>query len=344
MATVGHVAVGLASARGFHDGKLPRWPVAVLWSGLALLPDADVVGFSLGVQYSDPWGHRGASHSLMLAIAVGLTIGAAARAVNGRAARTAFFATVALASHGLLDTLTDGGLGCALLWPFDLTRYFAPWRPIPVAPIGLGMISPYGAMVVLVESILFAPLIIYALRGRAFGARPIAVGSTAVWLAAVWMLASTDPVRESVVGALVREDTAFADGFSESAFAGVRETMSAEDVRSLLGEPHGQSWFYPARLKPAQSAANTAVASLGECQAIRFENHIVVWTGAANACRAAEIAPGTPLDAVARALGPPAESCWQYTWSPRGRFHRLRMVCFARERVDAVVRGWASPE
>jgi inner membrane protein len=26
---------------------------------LAMLPDLDVIGFALGVQYGDPWGHRG---------------------------------------------------------------------------------------------------------------------------------------------------------------------------------------------------------------------------------------------------------------------------------------------
>ena len=41
--------------------------------------------------------------------------------------------------------MIDGGLGCALFWPFDLTRYFAPWRPIPVAPIGMDFFSPHGA-------------------------------------------------------------------------------------------------------------------------------------------------------------------------------------------------------
>ena len=41
-----------------------------------------------------------------------------------------------VASHGLLDALTDGGLGAALLWPFSDERFFAPWRPLPVAPIG----------------------------------------------------------------------------------------------------------------------------------------------------------------------------------------------------------------
>ena len=69
-----------------------------------------------------------------------------------------------MASHALLDTLTDGGLGCALFWPFDLTRYFAPWTPLPVSPIGLGYLSPYGLYVAAVEMVLFAPLLGYALR------------------------------------------------------------------------------------------------------------------------------------------------------------------------------------
>jgi hypothetical protein len=51
MATVGHVAVGLAAARAFNDGRQPRWPVAAAWSALALLPDADVIGFPLGIHY-----------------------------------------------------------------------------------------------------------------------------------------------------------------------------------------------------------------------------------------------------------------------------------------------------
>ena len=60
-------------------------------------------------------------------------------------------AALVVASHALLDTLTDGGLGCALFWPFDLTRYFAPWTPLPVSPIGLGYLSPYGLYVATVE-------------------------------------------------------------------------------------------------------------------------------------------------------------------------------------------------
>jgi hypothetical protein len=42
---------------------------------------------------------------------------------------------VITASHGLLDAMTDGGLGVAFFSPFDRTRYFLGWRPIHVSPI-----------------------------------------------------------------------------------------------------------------------------------------------------------------------------------------------------------------
>jgi inner membrane protein len=44
---------------------------------------------------------------------------------------------LATASHGLLDAMTDGGLGVAFFSPFNNARYFLPWRPIRVSPIGV---------------------------------------------------------------------------------------------------------------------------------------------------------------------------------------------------------------
>jgi inner membrane protein len=67
-----------------------------------------------------------------------------------------------LVSHPLLDTLTDGGLGCALLWPFSNERFFAPWTPLPVAPIGRNFLSAEGVRVAVTELILMAPLLAYA--------------------------------------------------------------------------------------------------------------------------------------------------------------------------------------
>ena len=62
-------------------------------------------------------------------------------------------------SHGLLDALTSGGLGVALLWPISDARFFAPWRPIPVARIGAAFLSSRGLRVALTELALFAPAI-----------------------------------------------------------------------------------------------------------------------------------------------------------------------------------------
>jgi inner membrane protein len=139
------------------------------YAALALLPDADVIGFALGVRYADPWGHRGATHSLLFALLVALLVAGVARALRGPALRTGLLALLAVGSHGLLDTFTDGGLGAALLWPFRETRYFAPWHPLPVAPIGAGMLSSRGLYVLAVELVAFLPLWTVALLPRRGG-------------------------------------------------------------------------------------------------------------------------------------------------------------------------------
>jgi inner membrane protein len=57
-------------------------------------------------------------------------------------------------------------MGVALLWPFTTRRYFLPWQPIPVAPIGAALFSPSGLQVAAAELVLFAPLFLYALWPR----------------------------------------------------------------------------------------------------------------------------------------------------------------------------------
>jgi membrane-bound metal-dependent hydrolase YbcI (DUF457 family) len=99
----------------YHDRRDPGWLSMTCWSALSMLPDSDVIGFALGVRYGDPLGHRGATHSLTAGLAGGAVAGLAARATRRPVTRTALIATAVLASHGLLDTLTDGGLGAALL-------------------------------------------------------------------------------------------------------------------------------------------------------------------------------------------------------------------------------------
>ncbi|HET9451318.1 MAG TPA: metal-dependent hydrolase, partial [Aggregicoccus sp.] len=118
-----------------------------------------------------PWGHRGASHSLAFAALLALGIALATHVAGGHSARAGVFAFLALGSHGLLDALTDGGLGAALLWPFSDARLFAPLRPLPVAPIARGMLSSRGLYVLAVEALLFLPAFAYALWPRRAAAR-----------------------------------------------------------------------------------------------------------------------------------------------------------------------------
>jgi inner membrane protein len=59
---------------------------------------------------------------------------------------------LAAASHGLLDAMTNGGLGVAFFAPFDNTRYFLAWRPIEVSPVSFSrFFSGQGAAVLLNE-------------------------------------------------------------------------------------------------------------------------------------------------------------------------------------------------
>src|SRR6185436_12034064 len=126
MPSIGHVALGLCGRRFYEWAVTPRWVAlssAIVWSGVALLPDADVIAFSLGIPYGAPWGHRGATHSLCFAAVFGLVAALVARWARLPVLRTALVAAAVVASHGIADAFTDGGLGSALLWPFSNARF-----------------------------------------------------------------------------------------------------------------------------------------------------------------------------------------------------------------------------
>jgi inner membrane protein len=152
------------------------------YSCLAVLPDLDVVAFRLDVPYAAPFGHRGAAHSLVAGALAGTCVALVVRAAGGRFLRTALLASLAAMSHGVLDAFTDGGRGIALLWPLTDARCFAPWQPIPVAPIGALFHAARGLRCVLVELAWFSPLLVWALWpsasiSSALNARPRSGGS-----------------------------------------------------------------------------------------------------------------------------------------------------------------------
>jgi inner membrane protein len=134
-----HAVPALGIGACFYRPGTPKrvWVAGALCS---VIPDLDVIGFHFGVHYGDFWGHRGFTHSFVFAVllASSVVLVAFRKEVPGlsrRALWTYFF--LATASHGLLDAMTDGGLGVAFFSPFSNTRYFLPWRPIRVSPIGV---------------------------------------------------------------------------------------------------------------------------------------------------------------------------------------------------------------
>lgn len=145
-----HALVPLAAGLALGSRRIPP---RLLVAGMvaAMLPDADVLAFKLGIPYADAFGHRGASHSLAFALLVALLGALAHRSLRTRPRVAMAWLFACVASHPLLDALTDGGLGVALWWPMSEARAFAPMRPIAVSPIGAGFFSERGLAVVLSE-------------------------------------------------------------------------------------------------------------------------------------------------------------------------------------------------
>lgn len=134
--------------------RRPSLGLVVAGCVCTLVPDADVAGFYLGIPYEHPLGHRGFSHSLLFAVLLGLLCAWLWRRFvdpHRPFARLTVFFGLAAASHGVLDALTDGGRGVGFFIPFDNSRYFFPWQPIQVSPIGAAGFFERGWPVLLSE-------------------------------------------------------------------------------------------------------------------------------------------------------------------------------------------------
>jgi inner membrane protein len=113
------------------------------------LPDADSF---LGLRYEHGFGHRGFFHSLAFAALAAAAAAAWVRA--DRPYRTWLLLFVVGASHGVLDAMTDGGLGIAFFAPFTDARVFLPWRPLVCPPIEIApFFSEWGIRVIKSELI-----------------------------------------------------------------------------------------------------------------------------------------------------------------------------------------------
>ena len=149
-----HAIVAVAMGQAFRNKEL-GWRELFLGALCAVVPDLDVIGFHVGIEYGDLWGHRGMTHSLVFA---GLLAGSlVAIGYRGKPATVTaglfLYFFLSTASHGVLDAITSGGLGVAFFSPFDTTRYFFPVRPVLVSPVELNLFfSGRGVRVLISEA------------------------------------------------------------------------------------------------------------------------------------------------------------------------------------------------
>ncbi|MDR1368128.1 MAG: metal-dependent hydrolase [Candidatus Accumulibacter sp.] len=131
-----HTAPILALGAGLGTKHVsPRLLLAAVF--FAIVPDFDVIGFHLGVNYANILGHRGFSHSLFFAFCCGVFGFILAPFLHCRRPTAFFLLFTAVFSHIALDAATSGGFGVAAFWPVSDARYFFPWRPIRVSPLSL---------------------------------------------------------------------------------------------------------------------------------------------------------------------------------------------------------------
>ena len=120
----------------------------------SIIPDVDVIGFGLGIRYGDMLGHRGFTHSLAFAVALAaLATVTLFQHSHGSPLVIFFYLFLSTLSHPLLDALTNGGLGVGFFAPFSNKRYFFPYRPIEVSPIGISSFFSYRGFEVLLSEL-----------------------------------------------------------------------------------------------------------------------------------------------------------------------------------------------
>jgi inner membrane protein len=167
---ISHPAVLMAFHPAFRKYQFSSttWIAAAICS---IVPDFDVIGFRFGISYGDVLGHRGLTHSIFFAIVLATIISFVIQ--QKPKLGTFLFLFLCTVSHVFFDAFTDGGLGIAFFSPFSNTRYFFPWRPLEVSPIGISGFLSGPALSVLMSEIKFIwiPSVLIFLLGRGLHGR-----------------------------------------------------------------------------------------------------------------------------------------------------------------------------
>lgn len=164
-----HSVIGLAATFGFNT-RNQSIKLILLSMTCSILPDADIIGYYwLYIPSYDFLGHRGFFHSLFFAVVVSvLVVYLFFRKevdFSKKWWKLVVYFFILTASHGLLDAFTNGGNGIALLSPISNDRYFFPWTPIEVSPLGIKALFSKRGLEVLISELLWvwAPILLFFL-------------------------------------------------------------------------------------------------------------------------------------------------------------------------------------
>jgi membrane-bound metal-dependent hydrolase YbcI (DUF457 family) len=162
MATIGHLAAAALIARLAtqpQDSRLRRIRLFAGASAWAVAPDLDLALRLVGVRRGNGmFAHRGASHAVILGPLLTLAL-----ISLDRDPRDAACYGAALATHGIIDMLSDTERGPAIAWPFSRVRFVFRWRPVPSIPL-TGRRGGFRRRIrgLLTELVLFGPVALLA--------------------------------------------------------------------------------------------------------------------------------------------------------------------------------------
>ena len=127
-----HALAGAAVGACYRDPRHRRRVIA-LAAACAVAPDLDLIGWPLGISPLTLLGHRGLSHSILFATALGVLAARALRPpITARERVTAAVVLVlATVTHSLIDALTTYAPSGPAFWaPFTNQRYRFSWMPL----------------------------------------------------------------------------------------------------------------------------------------------------------------------------------------------------------------------
>jgi inner membrane protein len=156
---ISHSVIAVSAAYGYSSKK-ESLKFLILSVVCSILPDADVIGYQyFYVPYLDFFGHRGFFHSPFFAALLSVLVVYIFFPKNKHSSKQRWkyvlYFFLLTTSHGLLDAMTNGGNGIALLSPITNKRYFFPWTPIEVSPLGIKAFLSQRGFAVLISELLW---------------------------------------------------------------------------------------------------------------------------------------------------------------------------------------------